>query len=280
MKYALSAAGLQRIEACATSEALLAFDIDGTLAPIVERPRDAQVPEEVQRGLRRLAALAPLAIITGRAVSDARAMLRFSPRYLIGNHGAEGVPGYRHTSAGFARVCRGWLDTLAANAELWPELSGVALEDKTCSLAFHFRHARDGLLAHRLLLERARKLEPAPALFDGKHVLNLLPPGAPDKGVALRAVLEHSRCGYALYIGDDVSDEAAFQLRSPTVLTVRVEHGNGSAAELYLKSQGEIPVLLRTVEEILRRAHRRRGKTPHRRAIARARPAGSGSNRR
>lgn len=280
MKYALSATGLQRIEACATSDALLAFDIDGTLAPIVERPRDARVPDEVQRGLRRLAALAPLAIITGRAVSDARAMLRFSPRYLIGNHGAEGVPGYEQASAAFMRVCRGWLDTLAADADPWRELGGVALEDKTCSLAFHFRHARDGRLAHRLLLERVRKLDPAPALFDGKHVLNLLPPGAPDKGVALRAVLEHSRCGHALYIGDDVSDEAAFRLCSPAVLTVRVEHGNGSAAELYLQSQAEIPVLLRTVEQILRRAHRRGGEAPRGGATARARPAGSGSDRR
>jgi len=253
VRYALSAAGLQRIEACATNGALLAFDIDGTLAPIVDLPWDAQVPDEVQQGLRALAERALVAIVTGRAVNDARPMLGFAPRYLIGNHGAEGVPGFEQSAEAFARVCRAWLDELSAATELWQGVPGVALEDKTCSLAFHFRHAPDPRGAHRLLLERARKLDPAPTLFDGKHVLNLVPPGSPDKGDALRALLEHSHCKRALYVGDDVSDETAFRLHSPSVLTVRVERDPASAAELYLRHQGEIPAFLRTMERMLGR---------------------------
>jgi trehalose 6-phosphate phosphatase len=259
VRYALSTAGLQRIEACATSDALLAFDIDGTLAPIVERPWDAEVPEEVQQGLRALAERAPVAIVTGRAVSDARPMLGFAPRYLIGSHGAEGVPGFEQSASAFARVCRAWLDELSDYAEPWQALPGVALEDKTCSLAFHYRHAADWRHAHGLLVERARRLDPAPTLLDGKHVLNLVPPGSPDKGDALRALLEHAHCERALYIGDDVSDEAAFRLRSPSVLTVRVERDAASAAELYLRHQGEIPTFLRTVERILGRTQGGRG---------------------
>jgi trehalose 6-phosphate phosphatase len=265
VKYALSAVGLQRIEACATNDALLAFDIDGTLAPIAPRPKDARVPLEVQRGLRALSRVAPVAVITGRAVSDARPMLGFTPHYLIGNHGAEGVPGFEHTTAAFSRVCRHWLDALSASTEPWQALPGVTLEDKMCSLTFHFRHARDGRLAHRLLLERARKLDPVPRLFDGKDVLNLVPPGSPDKGDALLAILEHSHRRHALYIGDDVSDEAAFRLRSPTVLTMRVEHDSQSGAELYLKSQAEIPAFLRVVKRMLGRRHRLGGPAPRKR---------------
>jgi trehalose 6-phosphate phosphatase len=47
-----------------------------------------------------------VAIITGRAIADARTMLGFMPRYLIGNHGAEGVPARARDQAIHARVPR------------------------------------------------------------------------------------------------------------------------------------------------------------------------------
>ena len=244
MRYALSRAGAERVSKWARGRTLFAFDIDGTLAPIAERPWDARVPEEVQQGLGTLASRAAVAIVTGRSVADARPMLGFTPRYLIGNHGAEGVPGFESAAASFVRICHGWLEALSLANEPWRAITGVALEDKSCSLAFHFRHAADRGNVHRLLENRARKLDPVPSLLDGKYVLNLVPPGAPDKGDALGALLTRSRCERALYVGDDVSDEAVFRLRSPRVLGVRVERSAASAAELYLRDQREIPRLL------------------------------------
>jgi trehalose 6-phosphate phosphatase len=258
VRYALSATGLEQIDACVAGKTLLAFDIDGTLAPIVDRPWNARVPDDVQRSLATLAARRPVAVITGRAVNDARPMLGFSPRYLIGNHGAEGVPGFERAAVAFARVCRGWLDELSADGEDWRALPGVTLEDKTCSLAFHYRGAPDQRRAQELLAERVQRLVPAPSTLDDKCVLNLVPPGAPDKGDALGALLVHSRCERALYVGDDVSDEAVFRLRSPLVLTVRVEHHPKSAADLYLKNQGEVPRLVQMLSRMLVRPTRAR----------------------
>jgi trehalose 6-phosphate phosphatase len=235
------------VAACIKAKALLAFDIDGTLAPIADHPRDARVPEEVQKGLAALAALAPVAIITGRSVADALPMLGFTPGYLIGNHGAEGVPGFESAAASFAKICRDWVSDLSGGEQDWRAVKGVMLEDKTCSLAFHYRHAADRQQARRMLETRARRLDPAPTLLDGKSVLNLVPPSAPNKGDALGALLVHSRCERALYVGDDVSDEAVFRLRSPLVLSVRVERDEASAAELYLKGQDEIPRCLRVL---------------------------------
>jgi len=54
----------------------------------VDRPEDARLPDDVQRCLAALAQNNDIAIVTGRAVSDARRMFTFEPRYLIGNHGA------------------------------------------------------------------------------------------------------------------------------------------------------------------------------------------------
>ena len=91
------------------------------------------------------------------------------------------------------RVCRAWLDELSGDAEPWRVAPGVALEDKTYSLSFHYRHARNRRRTLQLLEERAKRLVPAPTLLDGKCVLNLIPPGAPDKGEALAALLAQSR---------------------------------------------------------------------------------------
>ena len=127
MRYALSTAGLTRIRAFLSRDTLLAFDIDGTLAPIVDRPWDARVPGDVQRALKSLASHASVAIVTGRAVEDARPMLGFAPRYLIGNHGAEGVPGQERVSEQCARVCRAWLDELASGTEPWRDVDGIVV---------------------------------------------------------------------------------------------------------------------------------------------------------
>jgi trehalose 6-phosphate phosphatase len=262
VRYALSTAGLSRLREILVGRPLLTFDIDGTLAPIVERPWDARLPDAVQEALAALAARATVAIISGRAVADARPMLKFAPRYLIGNHGADGVPGFEGAADGFARTCRAWLDELGAPAEPWRELEGVALEDKTYSLAFHYRTASAPAQMHRLLCERAAGLVPAPVLIDGKRVLNLIPPGAPDKGDALRALLRHSGCDRALYVGDDASDEAVFRLHSTALLTLRIERARGSAADLYLRNQREIVRLTRELARMLPAATRVGGTEP------------------
>jgi trehalose 6-phosphate phosphatase len=254
VKYALAAEGVARIAAFLTARTLLAFDIDGTLAPIVERPWDARVPAAVQRGLGALAGRAPVAIITGRAIADARPMLAFAPRYLVGNHGAEGVPGFELASAHCASVCRAWLDELSTPTEPWRDVPGVVLEDKTYSLTFHFRHAPDRGAAKRLLSARAGRLVPEPTLLDGKYVLNLLPSGAPHKGEALAALLTRSDCDRALYVGDDASDEAVFQMHSPVVLSVRVDRDRASAANLYLRGQKDVSRLVRELVRISGRA--------------------------
>jgi trehalose 6-phosphate phosphatase len=259
---------LARIRAFLTRETLLAFDIDGTLAPIVERPWYARVPGEVQQGLATLASHAPVAIITGRAVEDARPMLGFSPRYLVGNHGAEGVPGMEKVSTHWARVCRAWLDELASGNEPWRDVDGIVLEDKTYSLTFHFRHTRDHGAALRMLVGRTTDLLRLPTQLDGKSVLNLLPPGAPNKGQALTALLAQSHCDRAFYVGDDASDEAVFRLHSPAILSVRVEPDEASAANLYLKGQHDVAQLVSELarmivpEDSKSPPHARRGAAP------------------
>ena len=116
---------------------LLAFDYDGMLAPIETHPDDAHMPLAIARRLDRLAALLPVALITGRSVADVRERLSFPPRFVIGNHGAEGHDGTVDWLGATFDTLR--MRLKASRADLLA--AGVTVEDKGHSLALHYRLA-------------------------------------------------------------------------------------------------------------------------------------------
>ncbi len=250
MKSALSPAAVSDLRQFLHGRLLLAFDLDGTLAPIAARPEEARVPDEVQQLLAALAVRTPVAIVTGRAVRDARRMLWFTPRYFVGNHGAEGIPGTEAAGPGYVRVCRKWTAAVRAS-RIHDRLPGTLVEDKGYSLALHYRLARSPEQARDALLDVVRTLDPAPRIVAGKRVLNLVPPDAPHKGDALRELIAHARTDRAVYIGDDITDEDVFELRLPGVRTIRVEPEGETAADFFLARQQDVGALLREVARIL-----------------------------
>ena len=65
MRHLFDEAGQAALQALMRSRPLLAFDFDGTLAPIVARPDDARVSQGIAGRLQRLAGLLPLAVVSG-----------------------------------------------------------------------------------------------------------------------------------------------------------------------------------------------------------------------
>ncbi len=258
MIYAFSPEGVECLAAVLATDPLLAFDIDGTLAPIVARPHEARLPDDVKGCLHALAERTQVAVITGRSVDDARGMLEFEPHYLIGNHGAEGIPGWKARSEGFARTVRGWREALERCDALRD--AGVSIEDKRYSVSLHYRLASDHDAAMRAIHACVETLLPAPKTIDGKAVVNLLPRDAPDKGDALRALIAQSGSPNVLYVGDDDTDEAVFGLHLPSVLTLRVEPNAESAATLYLRDQREVLTLMQHIARY-RNVHTARSRT-------------------
>ncbi|HLJ74980.1 MAG TPA: trehalose-phosphatase [Casimicrobiaceae bacterium] len=247
MIHALSREGIARIDAILARKPLLAFDIDGTLAPIVSQPGEARLPDAIQRCLDVLASRSDMAIITGRAAEDARSMLAFTPRYVVGNHGAEGVPAWAGRRSAFVEIVRDWHDALRACSPL--VATGVMIEDKRYSLSLHYRQAPDWDAAYRAIRDCIERLRPTPKVIDGKAVVNLLTPDAPNKGDALRALIADSVTSAAIYVGDDDTDERVFELILPDVLTIRVERDDASRAALFLHDQGEVLPLLRHIAD-------------------------------
>ena len=234
--------GRQTLSEILRTGPLLAFDIDGTLAPIVPRPEDARVPHQVQESLALLAQRAPVAVITGRARADGQRMLEFEPAYIVGNHGAEGVLDWEARTQDFAATVRDWHGVLAESSEI--RRLGAWIEDKRYSLSVHYRaHPVDANVA-AALADVLHRLRPPPHLIGGKAVFNLLPPGAPRKGEALEALVRESGRTTAIYIGDDETDEDVFRLARSELLTIRVEPSARSAARLFLPRQSEMPALI------------------------------------
>lgn len=250
MNYLFSDVGRAELRGAIDGETLFAFDLDGTLAPIVSDPAAIMIPSGIKNGLLRLVRMAPVAVITGRARADALAHLGFPPRFLVGNHGAEGLPGAGATEREFVRLCRGWKAQLQA---LLPDLdrSGIFMEDKGATLSLHYRNAPDRELAQRKIVEAVSRLDPEPRRISGKFVENVVPGGALHKGEALLRIMEHLGCRRALFVGDDVTDEDVFRLRDDRIIGIRVGMSETSAARHFIHEQSEISLLLDEIMVIL-----------------------------
>lgn len=229
---------------------LLAFDFDGTLAPIVARPDDARIPLAVARRMAQLCRRWPVAVITGRAVADVVPRLGFEPRFVVGNHGIED-PHDPHE----LRPCR-WtmaLDPLRhALAERAAALAdaGVTVEDKRLSIALHYRLAPDEQRARRAIDELAAAAAGGLVVGSGKAVVNLMPAGAPDKGDALLALARRCHAEAGLFVGDDDNDEAAFRKAPRGWLSLRVGPAPlRSHAAYYIDGVPQLPVFLQAMLE-------------------------------
>ncbi len=249
MRHVLARRNRGVLERFAGPRALLAFDFDGTLAPIVANPERAAMRASTHRLLEELAKVYPCVVVSGRARDDVRGrVLGARLAEVIGNHGLD--PGAGRVETG--RAAQRWVAVLE---ERLSGLRGIVIEDKGLSVAVHYRAAR------RKEEARARILDAAGALGDvrllgGILVVDVLPGGAPGKGRALERARERLGCDTAVYVGDDETDEDVFSLDLPErLLGIRVGRKADSAAEYFLRTQAEIDVLLRCFLEL--RAGRR-----------------------
>jgi len=229
MRHLFSPEGDAALTAVMALQPLLAFDFDGTLAPIVDRPDEVRIPLALTWRLDRLARVLPLAIVSGRAVDDLRARLPFAPRYVIGNHGAEDPLAPNGVDPAALDGVRARLAE-AAGALLAAE---IVVEDKRHSLALHYRRAHDRKAALGLLTTLAAGLGAGVTAFGGKLVMNIVPTGAPDKAHAVASLVKRCGARSAVFIGDDVNDEPVFACAEPSWLTVKVGRDDPDSRALY-----------------------------------------------
>ena len=199
----------------ATDRAGLFFDVDGTLAPIVERPEDAHVPEKTSRQLGALARrYAAVACISGRAAAEARRLVGVGGIAYAGAHGAELLePGA--TQATVLPAFESWAQRVrefaASRDDRDLRLLRIRIEDKGPIAAFHWRGAPDEDAARTRLEGIAQEAE-AVGLWThwGRKVLEIRPPVPTDKGRAVTELVRRTGVRLAMFAGDDATDVDAF----------------------------------------------------------------------
>jgi trehalose 6-phosphate phosphatase len=245
VRHLFSPAGEQALEAVMRQRPLLAFDFDGTLAPIVARHNDARVSKSVARWLQQLSEVNPIAIVTGRSVADVVPRLGFKPQYIIGNHGAEDPSGRLPKSS--TQALDALRQRLAVHAKELRD-AGVQIEDKKFSLALHYRLARDRERAGACIADVLGNLDAGLKTFGGKCVVNIAPVDAPDKGDAVASLARLAQAPSVVFVGDDLNDEAVFLKAEDNWLTVRIgRDAPGSAARFFLDSHSEVATLLQAM---------------------------------
>ena len=207
--------------------AALFFDVDGTLAPIVQRAEDATVPKETSLLLAGLSRrYASVACISGRAAADVRRLVGVGGIEYSGLHGAELLEPNTSRVDVIPEFAR-WMPEVQRFARIndTRELRAlrVRIEDKGPIMTFHWRGAPDEEAAHarvRLIADEAE----AAGLWThwGRKVLEIRPPVPIGKGRAVQELLARRPVRAALYAGDDVTDLDAFAALGEVETAVRV----------------------------------------------------------
>lgn len=185
----------------------LLTDFDGTLSPIAADPSLARLVDGASGALASLVSrLAVVAVITGRAPLDARALTGVPGLLIVGNHGTEWLePGedapLRAAEASMIQ------DRLASLLARLPDADGVLVERKGISATVHYRHAPEPDAALRQIVEALGSLEGSGVeLRHGRMSVELRPVGLGDKGTAARAVVERFGLRGVIVMGDDLTD--------------------------------------------------------------------------
>lgn len=234
---------------------LVVLDFDGTLARIVRHRGEARLSERTREVLIRVAERYPVAILSGRKVSDVAARVDGIPvRWVVGSHGAE-WPGDSESQRAWRPQVAAWKRRLA---RALADLPGAELEDKGISLSLHYRSARNPAAAAGAAARLVAQLPGARAI-SGKRVLNIVPESAPDKGTALWRLAADTGAGRVLFVGDDETDELAFRAKLPVpAVTVRVGYDARSAAAFHVGGRPGVDRLLDNLASLREPASRRR----------------------
>lgn len=226
----------------------LFLDFDGTLTDIAPAPDLVEFDAEARRLVRTLEShfSGAVAIISGRNMSDidrhlAPLEIPVAGLYGLTRRSADGRVTQRPADDAAIVEIAAVLEAFADRHE------GVLVERKGDSIALHYRARPDLEADARLAAQASVRGQKGLKLIEGKMVVEIAPAAA-DKGRAVREFLAEAPFAgrRPIYIGDDISDEAAFAVvrtlggiaikvgPGPTLATYRVR--DSSAVFAWLRS--------------------------------------------
>ncbi len=213
-----------------TRRLLVALDVDGTLAPLLDKPMDVRMIPAARAAVSRLAALpdTSVALVSGRTLHDLRIIAEHdddSPLLLAGSHGAEywiPLEGERATSDDPAVIAQ--RDDLRTRAiALVEPMEGVWIEPKTFGFGVHTRMA-DAVASDAANAAVDALVHSEAPQWRRRSGHNIIEYAYRDEGKdsAVRELRRLTRATAVLFAGDDVTDEDALGSLGPDDLGVLV----------------------------------------------------------
>lgn len=222
-------------------QVLVASDYDGTLSPIVADPAAATPHTSTLKAFLELSHVdgVTTAIVSGRTPEHLEEFVGTNENvHLVGNHGATMDSG--HDADRVRQLARQLTDLLDTHP-------GAAVEPKATGAAFHYRHSTDPDAASAAARSVVRAA--GASMIEGKMVVEGVL-GSGDKGTALRALRDETHAAAVLFIGDDVTDEAAFGVLTPPDVSIKV--GDGDTSAMYrVPDVPDVGAVFRRLHELL-----------------------------
>jgi len=231
----------------------LLLDYDGTLVPLAETP-DLAIPDEaILSLLRRLATRrgTDVHVVSGRPRDTLDRWLGDLPISLHTEHGAwSRARGATEWSPLQVPEGRWWQAVLSILEDFSARTPGSLVEEKTVSLAWHYRMAEPeyGLSqANELKLHLSTLLSNEPVeILLGDHVIEVRPHGL-HKGRIVPSILSALPAGTLVAaFGDDRTDEDLFAALPPGALAIHVGPGH-SATTIRLPDVQAVRAFLRSL---------------------------------
>lgn len=227
------------------------LDYDGTLSDIVPDPDSARLVDGAAEALRRLAQRCPVAILSGRDLADIRDRVGVPGLWYAGSHGFESVApdgSYRRNEDAAAAVPV-LAEAAAQLRETLASVDGIRVEHKRFAVAVHYRDAAPddvgGVVASTYRVGHREHLR----VTNGRKVVELRPDVDWNKGTTLSWICDQiaadsSQSVLPVYIGDDLTDEDAFDAICADGIAILVRHTEDgdrpSAARFTLESPEQV----------------------------------------
>ena len=221
---------------------VLFLDYDGTLTPIVQHPEDACISEEMRNMLRECAGRFTVAAISGRDMDDLKSRINLPELVYAGSHGfrISGPAGLYHEHEKTIEILPK-LDMMEEKLQLafQNSIEGVQVERKRYAIAIHYRNVESEDIP--LIGKKIRSVVSGShdlKIGEGKKIFEIKPAVEWHKGKAVLWILEKlgltDRNKYIpIYIGDDVTDEDAYEALKGWGIGIQVGPGAANTAAMF-----------------------------------------------
>jgi alpha,alpha-trehalase len=224
-------------------------DFDGTLSPITPDPEAATLVYGAAEALKHLAEQCPVAVLSDRDLDDVRSRVNLPGIWYAGSHGLElmAPDGAYHKNE---RGCAVIPVIERAAAQLRATLAhvpGILVEHKRFAVAVHYRDVPPEHIGEVIASTRRLGQWEDLRVISGRKRVELRPDIESDTGTTVSWIRDQVKGQHGvlpMYIGDDLTDEAAFdavRLDGIGIVVRHSEHGDRqTAAKFILESPEQV----------------------------------------